>query len=278
LAEVNANLIIAALAAQELSLEARAAQHRQIEWVAMVAHELRSPLASMRIVAGLIKHSRADEVLAERLQVIIQDQTACMSRVVDDLLERVRTGSGVFRLERSRFDVIEAIQRAVQTCRPTIEQRTQHFQMTLPQDPVYVNGDPLRLTQVVSNLLDNASRYTGAGGEIVLAMTVCKTSLALTISDNGIGIAPEALPGIFDVFVQETRAHPLHSGGLSVGLAIVRNLVEAHGGTVVGQSAGTDCGSAFVVTLPVLDLHSVPTDLSEKKEYAYNTDNPLVIQ
>jgi signal transduction histidine kinase len=112
------------------------------------------------------------------------------------------------------------------------------------------------LTQVVSNLLDNASKFTGVGGAITLELAVFGDSLTVTVCDNGIGITPEALPGIFDLFVQETRAYPFCNGGLGVGLAIVRDLVEAYGGTVTGSSAGKDCGSEFVVTLPSADLHA----------------------
>jgi signal transduction histidine kinase len=121
-----------------------------------------------------------------------------------------------------------------------------------------VSGNSLRLTQVVSNLLDNASKYTAEGGVISLELAVFGDSLTVAVRDNGMGITREALPCVFDLFVQETRALPLCNGGLGVGLAIVRDLVEAYGGTVVGTSAGKDCGSEFVVTLPLADCTSRP--------------------
>jgi signal transduction histidine kinase len=139
-----------------------------------------------------------------------------------------------------------------------MEARLQQFEMTLPPSPVRVNGNSLRLTQVVSNLLDNASKYTGVGGAIALELAVFGSSLTVTVRDNGIGITPGALPGIFDLFVQETRALALCDGGLGVGLAIARDLVEAYGGTVVGTSAGCDRGSEFVVTLPLADCTTQP--------------------
>lgn len=258
LREANEQLIISALAAQELGLQAQKAQHRQMELLAMVAHELRNPLAPMRTVADLIKHSRTDEALSERVQVIIKSQVAYMSRLIDDLLDGSRARSGVFRLERSTLDIVDILRVSVQTCRPTMEARLQRFAMQLPPRPVHVNGDSVRLTQIFSNLLDNASKYTGEGGAIALGVTVLEGSLAVTVSDNGIGITPGALPNIFDLFVQETRALPLRNGGLGVGLAIVRDLVEAHGGTVVGRSAGRDCGSEFVVTLPLAAVEVPP--------------------
>ena len=258
LREANEQLIIAALAAQELGRQAQKAQHRQMELLAMVAHELRNPLAPMRTVADLIKHARTDKALSEHVEVIIKSQVAYMSRLVEDLLDGSRAEIGVFRLERSTLDMVDILRLAVQTCRPTMETRLQHFEMQLPPRPVHVNGDSVRLTQIFSNLLDNASKYTGEGGAITLGVTVCAASLAVTVSDNGIGITPEALPNIFDLFVQETRALPLRNGGLGVGLAIVRDLVEAHGGTVVGTSAGRDCGSEFVVTLPLAEVQVPP--------------------
>jgi diguanylate cyclase len=254
-------LIISALAAQELGLQAQTAQHRQMELVATIARELRNPLSPVRTIADLVKHSRTDEALSEQVQVIIKSQLAYMSRLVEELIEATCAGGCVFPLERSTFDIAEAIRPAVQACLPTMDARLQHFEIQLQPRPARVNGDSLRLTQVFSNLLDNASKYTGTDGAIELVLAVFDESLTVTVCDNGMGITHEALPGIFDLFVQETRALPLCNGGLGVGLSIARDLVEAHGGTVVGASAGKDCGSEFVVTLPLADLH-VPAQVN----------------
>ena len=255
LREANERLIFSALAAQELGLQAQKAQHRQMELVATVARELRNPLNPLRTVADLVKHSRTDETLSEHVQVIVKSQLVYMSRLVEELIDATCAGGGVFPLERSTFDVAEAIRPAVQACRPMMDARLQHLEIQLPPRPVCVNGDSLRLTQVFSNLLDNASRYTGTDGAIALVLAAFDESLTVTVRDNGIGITPEALPSIFDLFVQEPRALPLRNGGLGVGLAIARDLVEAHGGTIVGRSAGRDCGSEFVVTLPLANVH-----------------------
>jgi diguanylate cyclase (GGDEF)-like protein len=255
LRQANEQLIISALAAQELGLQAQTAQHRQMELVATIARELRNPLRPVRTIADLVKHSRTDEALSEHVQVIIKSQLAYMSRQVEELIDATCAGGCVFPLERSTFDIAEAIRPAVQACLPTMDARLQHFEIQLQPRPARVNGDSLRLTQVFSNLLDNASKYTGTDGAIELVLAVFDESLTVTVCDNGMGITPEALPGIFDLFVQETRALPLRNGGLGVGLAIARDLVEAHGGTIVGRSAGKDCGSEFVVTLPLADVN-----------------------
>jgi diguanylate cyclase len=261
LREANEQLIISALAAQKLSLQARKAQHLELRLVAMAARELHNPPNSIRTVGDLIQNSRADGALSEQVQVIIQSQVTYVSRLLESLLEGARAHPGVVPLSRSTFDIVESIHCAVQACSPTMEAKLQQFEMQLPPYPVRVSGNSLRLTQVVSNLLDNASKYTGAGGAIALELAVFGDSLTVTVCDNGIGITPEALPDIFDLFVQETRALPLCNGGLGVGLSIARDLVEAHGGTVVGASAGKDCGSEFVVTLPLADLH-VPAQVN----------------
>jgi diguanylate cyclase len=251
LREANEQLVISALAMRELALQARRAQHLQLELVALAARELHNPLDPIRTVADLTKRSRADEALSEHVQVITKSQVTYMSRLLEDLLEATRVHKGAVPLACSTFDIVESIRRAVQACKPAMEARLQQFEIQLPPHPVRVSGNSLRLTQVVSNLLDNASKYTGVGGAIALELAVFGNSLTVTVCDNGIGIAPEALPGIFDLFVQEARALPLCNGGLGVGLAIVRDLVEAYGGTVAGTSAGKDCGSEFVVTLPL---------------------------
>jgi diguanylate cyclase len=147
----------------------------------------------------------------------------------------------------------DILDRAVETCRPAMDERAQHLKVQLPPGPLRVHGDPLRLVQIFSILLDNASRYTPKGGEITLAAVVLNHALAFTVADNGIGITAEALPHIFDLFVQGPRALALRQAGLGIGLAVVRDLIEAHGGTVVARSAGADLGSEFVITLPVAD-------------------------
>jgi len=217
----------------------------------MVAHELRNPLIPIQTAAGLLNRALSDEPLLAQLQAAIKRQVAMVSRLVDDLLDGSRVSAGKFRLERSLVDMTGILGLAVETCRPAIEARSQRLTVELAPAPLLVLGDPLRLGQIVSNLLDNASKYTPKGGAISLQAQVLDAALQITVSDNGIGITADALPDIFELFTQDARAVALYNGGLGIGLAVVRDLVEAHGGTVVASSAGQDRGSDFVVTLPL---------------------------
>ncbi|MFA7387810.1 MAG: diguanylate cyclase [Thiohalobacteraceae bacterium] len=253
LREANEQLVIAALTAQELEAHAAEAHRRQIKFLAMVAHELRNPLTPIRTVADILKHGRPDAAMLAQLQAIIEGQVAHMARLIDDLLDGSRLSTGKFRLDRSTVDAIGALRQAVDTCRPEMEMRRQRLLAPLPIGPLKVQGDPVRLAQIFSNLLDNASKYTPEGGEIALAVEEINRALVITISDNGIGITADTLPYIFDLFVQDNSALSRRNGGLGIGLAVVRELVEAHDGTVVVWSPGRNLGSKFIVTLPMAD-------------------------
>jgi diguanylate cyclase len=217
----------------------------------MVAHELRNPLVPIRTAAELLNRALRDEPLLSKLQAAIKRQVALVSRLVDDLLDGSRVSAGKFRLEFTMVDLAGVLSLAVETCRPAVEARSQRLTIHLAPAPLLVHGDPVRLGQIFSNLLDNASKYTARGGEISLTALVLERALQVTVSDNGIGITTEALPNIFELFVQDTRAQAHYDGGLGIGLAVVRDLVEAHGGTVVAMSPGRDLGSDFIVTLPM---------------------------
>ena len=251
LREANEQLVIAALTAQHLESQTDLAYTRQTKFLAMVAHELRNPLIPIQTAAGLLSRALSDEPLLAQLQAAIKRQVALVSRLVDDLLDGSRVSAGKFRLERSLVDMTAILGLAVDSCRPALEARSQRLTIELVPAPLLVLGDPLRLGQIFSNLLDNASKYTPKGGAISLQAQVQGGTLQVTVSDNGIGITADALPDIFELFTQDARAVALHNGGLGIGLAVVRDLVEAHGGSVVASSAGQDLGSAFVVTLPL---------------------------
>ena len=149
------------------------------------------------------------------------------------------------------MNILDVIGVAVDTCSPAIKARHQRLTLNLPPAPLNMSGDNLRLAQIVSNLLDNASKYTPEGGRITLTTEAEGNDIAIVVADNGTGIAPDALSHIFELFVQDERALALQSGGLGIGLAVVRDLVEAHCGTVVARSAGAGRGSEFVVRLPM---------------------------
>ncbi len=251
LREANEQLVIAALTAQELEAQTEEAYTRQTKFLAMVAHELRNPLIPIRTAAELLNRALRDEPLLAQLQAAIKRQVSLVSRLVDDLLDGSRVSAGKFRLESSMVEMTGILSLAVESCRPAVESRSQHLTIHLAPAPLLVLGDPVRLGQVFSNLLDNASKYTAKGGEISLTAVVLDRSLQVSIADNGIGITVDALPTIFELFTQDARALALYDGGLGIGLAVVRDLVEAHGGTVVARSPGRDLGSDFIVTLPM---------------------------
>ena len=220
--------------------------------MAMVAHELRNPLTPIRLAASLLIDRQTDDALSlARLQVIIDDQVTHMSRLIGDLLDGSRISTGKLRLERSNVEMIDVLRLAIESCRPAMEARGQQMRSELPSAPLHFYGDRVRLTQIFNNLLDNASKYTPEGGKVSLVLVVREQAMAITVSDNGIGISPDALPHVFDLFMQDARALDRSSGGLGIGLAVVRELVEAHRGTVTGHSAGRNLGSEFTVTLPI---------------------------
>lgn len=251
LREANTQLLAAAVQAQTHEADAREDHRRQIQYMAMVAHELRNPLVPIRIAAGLLIGRSADEspTLA-RLQTIIERQVVQIARLVEDLLEGSRVAAGKLRLDMIDIDLAETLEQAVLTGRPGMELRKQAMVMDLGSAPLPMRGDPVRLLQVFCNLLDNASKYTPPGGAIRLAASASPDSLTVTVSDNGAGISPLAITRIFDLFEQDDYALALDSRGLGIGLAVVRELVDSHGGSVTAHSEGKGKGSEFVVTLP----------------------------
>jgi diguanylate cyclase (GGDEF)-like protein len=252
LQEVNESLVLAALSAQELQAAAEQTQARQMEALAVVAHELRSPLGPIRNAVALLGRTRADEQTLHRVQDVIERQLAHLTRLVGDLLDVSRAHTGRFRLERQTVDIGDLIGRAVESCRPAMYGRLQHLEVCMPSIALHVDGDPMRLTQVLCNLLDNASKYTQVGGDIRLCVSAAEGSIVMTVSDNGIGITAEALPRVFEPFVQDQHAVGFNGAGLGIGLTVVRELVDAHGGSVVASSTGSGLGSQFVVTLPLI--------------------------
>lgn len=251
LREANEQLVLAALSAQELEARAKEEHSRQTAFLAMVAHELRGPLTPIQTAAELISRVHGDEPLLERLQSMIKRQVAHMARLADDLIDGSCVSTGKFRLQLSAVDMSEVLNQAVDTCRPAMDVRLQQLKVKLPHSPIRVYGDPMRLAQIFSNLLANASKYTPHGGEITLTAKAREDSIEITVADKGIGISAEVLPHIFELFVQDVHAMTPHNYGLGIGLAVVHDLVELHGGTVVATSAGRHLGSQFVVTLPM---------------------------
>lgn len=251
LREANEQLVVAALSSRELEADAELAHSKQIKFLAMAAHELRNPLLPLRLAAQMLTRAGPDEQLLAKLQATINGQLTHMSRLIGDLLDGSRISTGKFRLERGEVDLNGVLEIAIETCQPSMEVRRHRFRRLGVEGPLKLHGDAVRLVQVFSNLLENAAKYTPEDGVIVMQVRVADDKVVVTISDNGIGITEKALPHVFDLFMQDEHATAHNQGGLGIGLAVVRELVEAHGGTVVAASAGKGQGSEFIVILPL---------------------------
>lgn len=233
------------------------AHRRQVTFLATVAHELRNPLMPLRLAAVMLDRARTDDAAHARLQATITGQVAQMTRLIGDLLEGSRISTGNFRLERTVIDLNGVLDRAVETSQPGMDVRKHSFERSPRSGPVMVLGDAVRLVQVFGNLLENASKYTRDGGAISLGVGMRGRAVVVTITDNGIGISQKALPHVFDMFVRDQHAIEVNQGGLGVGLAVVRELIKAHEGTVTATSGGKNQGSEFVVMLPVAAVGSL---------------------
>jgi signal transduction histidine kinase/ActR/RegA family two-component response regulator len=262
LRDANENLVLATLNAQTLREEAEEANRRQNEFLAMLAHELRNPLSPISMAASLIERMPDASPQLMNLQQIVARQVNHMSRLLDDLLDAARVSSGKITLSMAVISIAEVMERAIETIQPRIAERHQRLTVALPSHQVTVEGDPVRLTQIFSNLLSNASKYTRDHGNIDFSAKVVDDNIVITVEDNGDGIPADVLPYIFDLFTQGPRSLARSEGGLGIGLNVVRNLLHMHGGQVEAESAGLGKGSRFSVTLPIsrkaLSLTSPP--------------------
>ncbi len=225
---------------------------RKNEFLAVLGHELRNPLAPIRNALRIMKHRGPDDPDHSWARDVVEHQLTQLKQLVDDLLEVSRVNSGKVRLDREPVDVATIVAFAVETSRPTIDSHRHRLSIALPPKPVIVEADPNRLAQVLTNLLNNAAKYTEDGGQIRLAVAREGDRVVLRVRDNGVGIPPEMLPRIFELFAQADQALDRSQGGLGLGLTLVRSLVELHGGSVEAHSEGTGRGSEFIVRLPVM--------------------------
>ena len=222
---------------------------RKDEFLAMLSHELRNPLSSILNAVYLLRLQKDEDLIQQQARNIIERQVGHLARLVDDLLEISRITIGSIQLRQERLDLRGIVDRAVETVRPLIDRRKHELVVTLPAEPVWLIADPVRLEQVVGNLLSNAVKYTDEGGSIWLTLEQ-EAEAVLRVRDTGIGIAPELLPHIFDLFTQADRSSDRSQGGLGIGLTLVEKLVGMHGGTAQAFSAGLGLGSEFTVRLP----------------------------
>ena len=229
---------------------AEAHRHKD-QFLSILSHELRNPLAPLRNALHILRlHAPQDPTLGE-VREIMERQVQQLTRLVDDLLDVSRIASGKVQLRKERVDLCAVAIQAVETARPLIDKRQHAISLALPSQPLWLEADPSRLDQVVTNLLNNAAKYTDPGGRIWLSVAR-EEEAVLRVRDSGIGIAAEMQPYIFDLYAQAERAREHSQGGLGIGLALVRALVELHGGSVRVSSGGIGQGSEFTVRLPAL--------------------------
>ncbi|HEX9051375.1 MAG TPA: PAS domain S-box protein [Anaeromyxobacter sp.] len=229
----------------------READRRKDEFLGMLSHELRNPLAPIRNSIFILRHSEPGEQ-ARRAMDVIERQTEHLTRLVDDLLDVTRIARGKIELRRDRLDLRELVRRASEDLRPPFEARGVALRLELPADPLWTSADPTRLAQVVGNLLNNAAKFTRAGDSVTLSLRRAPGAAELEVADTGAGIEPWLLPHVFEPFVQAERTLARTQGGLGLGLALVKGLVELHGGTVRAHSAGRGRGTAVTVSLPLV--------------------------
>jgi signal transduction histidine kinase/CheY-like chemotaxis protein len=229
----------------------REGDRKKDDFLALLAHELRNPLAPIRNGLQVIRRSE-DRESRERSQEMMERQLGHMVRLIDDLLDVSRINRNKMELRRARILLDDVVSSAVETARPAIEAAGHELTITLPTSPVYLDADLTRLAQVFSNLLTNSAKYTEPGGRIGLSVRLDEGEAVVTVTDTGIGIPADALRHIFDMFSQVDRSIERTTGGLGIGLALVRGLVEMHGGTVSAVSEGLGRGSEFTIRLPVL--------------------------
>ncbi len=230
------------------------ADRHKNEFLATLAHELRNPLAPIRTGLDILKLSEGNPATTSSVVQMLERQVRHMVHLVDDLLEVSRISRGAIELRKQRIDLGAVLQSAVETSRPLIDAAHHQLRVEGPGLEIFVDGDPVRLSQVIANLLNNAAKYTDAGGRIELKAFCDGDSAVVTVRDDGIGIPEQMLPKIFDMFMQVDR-HQRGQGGLGVGLTLVRTLVEMHGGTVVARSEGLGRGAEFTIRLPLADVN-----------------------
>ena len=239
-------------AQKQVAAALREADRRKDEFLAMLAHELRNPLAPVSTALELMRHLELPDATLRWARDVMSRQVGQLTRLVDDLLDLSRITRGTINVQMEPLDLRSVLSHAVETSRPLIAERGHRFSTDVAPGGLRLRGDGVRLAQLVSNLLNNAAKYTDAGGSIHLSAQRDADDIVLSVRDDGVGIAPDMLERVFDVFVQVERSRDHAQGGLGIGLTLVKRLVELQGGTVEARSGGPGRGSEFVVRLPAL--------------------------
>jgi signal transduction histidine kinase len=239
---------------------AEANRHKD-EFLAILAHELRNPLAPIRTAAHIMRRKPLEDPELCLARDVIERQLSHLTRLVDDLLDVSRVTTGKIKLTLAALDVSDFVARAIETVQPLMEGSGHQFSVEMCEEPLKMQGDGVRLTQAIANLLENAAKYTERGGRISLSVRRRGTSVEISVRDTGIGIARDAIPRIFDLFAQPDSRLERPQGGLGIGLALVRRVVELHRGTVSARSGGLGLGSEFEISLPLVE-RAVATEKS----------------
>jgi two-component system CheB/CheR fusion protein len=252
LLEANQQLVLATLRAQAAEQELREAARHKDEFLAMLGHELRNPLVPIRNAAEVLKRVGGDDERVAWVHDVLVRQVGHITRLVDDLLDISLISRGALKLRLEPVDLGSAIGTALEAVEPIIRRKHHRLRCELPSASMWIEGDPIRLTQVFENLLTNAAKYTQDRGEISVAMEMVDQCAVIRVCDNGLGIAPGMQSRIFELFVQDARSADRSEGGLGIGLALVRHLVNLHRGTIDASSKGEGQGTEFTIRLPLL--------------------------
>ncbi len=248
---VVALMWVALLALRRREQRERDNDRRKDEFIATLAHELRNPLAPINNAISMLKLAQGNAETSARATEMIERQTAQLVRLVDDLLDLSRITRGKMELRRKRIELAPVIYQAVETCGPMADAAHQHITVELPEQSIYLDADPVRLAQVVSNLLNNACKFAGQSGGINVSAVRRDMDVVITVKDNGIGIPPNLLTFIFDMFSQIDQSLERSQSGLGIGLTLAKQLVELHGGNIEARSEGLGKGSEFIIHLPI---------------------------
>ena len=257
--------------------EVRDADLRKDEFLAMLGHELRNPLAPIQNALQIMRMAANDPVVMEKALEMSERQVRHLMRLVDDLLDVSRITRGKIQLQKSPVELSTIICNAIETSRPLIESRHHQLTVTYPPESIQVYADPVRLAQVLMNLLNNAAKYTQEGGDIWLTAEVEGEMVQVRVRDTGVGIPQDLLPKVFDLFTQIDRTLDRSEGGLGIGLTLVRRLVEMHGGDVQAYSAGSDRGTEFVVRLPILRATTNTSVARKRLSPRHSRENRILV-
>ena len=239
------------------------ADRRKDQFLAMLAHELRNPLAPIRNAVEIMRRSE-DRQTHVRAREVIGRQAEHLARLVDDLLEMSRITQGKVVLQRKPVTLASLVEAAVEVARPFVDKSAQHLEVHLPAAPIWLDVDPVRISQVIGNVLHNATKFTPAGGRIAIAARHDADGVEIAITDDGMGIPKELLSSVFDLFSQADRSLDRAQGGLGIGLSLVKGLVEMHGGHVTAHSEGPGRGSRFSIRLPASVVVAAPAERPQR--------------